>query len=48
MMRKVSLALIPTIVIAVVLGFTSIGIANDGLGVGQNRMVISLWSRILC
>ncbi len=35
MLRKVSLALIPTIVIAVVLGFTSIGIANDSLGVGS-------------
>ncbi len=35
MKRKVSLVLIPAIAIAIVLGFTSIGIANDDLGVGS-------------
>jgi len=35
MKRKVSLVLIPAIAIAIVIGFTSIGIANDDLGVGS-------------
>ncbi len=35
MKRKISLALIPAIAITIVLGFTSIGIANDNLGVGN-------------
>ncbi|MDJ0793701.1 MAG: peroxiredoxin [Woeseiaceae bacterium] len=35
MKRKVTLALIPAIAVAVVVGFTSIGIANDRPGVGS-------------
>ena len=35
MKRNTSLALIPAIAIAIVLGFTSIGNANDDLGVGS-------------
>lgn len=35
MKRKITLSLIPAAAIAVVLGFSSIGIANDGPGVGN-------------
>ena len=35
MMRNISLALIPAIAVAIALGFTSLGVANDDLGVGS-------------